>query len=264
MGAVTPGKFCTLQLDKEDITMERGLRVIIACVIGAALGTLIALELDQNFFWVGLIAGGLIGYLSYDWQGVFCAIPRACRAAKGWKADKLSRQYLRWQMLYWAMAVMYMSTLPWVLIVYESGAEFSIGSWIYEAALYMFFVLAMAFGSAGESAEWKRERIIKAKRDCRNIAPHTVLLRHVPRFFRRLFLLIHSEMRLLCGVDALIGAGIGYYARDASPLVASVGGYASSVIIGALAGGLLGLLNYAVITERWLKPRGYLPLKSNA
>jgi hypothetical protein len=79
------------------------------------------------------------------------------------------------------------------------------------------------------------------------------LMAGIPRFVCRIvalladyiwlvFLTIHSEIRLLCGVDAMLGAAIGYYA--------------GSAVIGAIAGGLLGVINYALITERVLKPRG--------
>lgn len=59
------------------------------------------------------------------------------------------------------------------------------------------------------------------------------------KFFLNFFLIIHSEIRFLCGVDAMIGAGIGYFV--------------GSAVIGALAGTLFGVFNYLVITEFCLK-----------
>ncbi len=56
------------------------------------------------------------------------------------------------------------------------------------------------------------------------------------------FRLIHSELRLLCAVDAGIGAAIGYFTGN--PL------------IGAVAGGLLGVVNYEIITIRVMKLAG--------
>ena len=58
-------------------------------------------------------------------------------------------------------------------------------------------------------------------------------------FSKQVLVLIHSDVRLLCGTDAAIGAGIGYLAHN--PL------------IGALAGGILGLANYELVSIRWLK-----------
>ena len=54
-------------------------------------------------------------------------------------------------------------------------------------------------------------------------------------------------MRLLCGIDAMLGAGIGYLA--------------GSAIIGALDGGLVGVFNYAIVTELCLKRFGYIPIQ---
>ena len=59
------------------------------------------------------------------------------------------------------------------------------------------------------------------------------------KFFWKLFLLIHSEMRILCGVDAMIGAVIGYFVGSAA--------------MGALYGGIVGVFNFLVITELCLK-----------
>ena len=66
-------------------------------------------------------------------------------------------------------------------------------------------------------------------------------------FLWTLFKFIHSDMRLLCGVDALLGAAVGYAA--------------GSALVGVMGGGALGVANYALITERWLRPRGYLPAR---
>ncbi|MFH0828834.1 MAG: hypothetical protein V1907_01495 [Candidatus Kerfeldbacteria bacterium] len=58
-------------------------------------------------------------------------------------------------------------------------------------------------------------------------------------FWWTLFKLIHSNQRLLCGVDAAIGAAVGIFAHN--PLV------------GALVGGVVGVLNFELISKRWLK-----------
>ncbi len=58
-------------------------------------------------------------------------------------------------------------------------------------------------------------------------------------FLKNLFFLIHSDLRLLCGVDSLIGAVTGYFTGNA--------------LIGALAGGMLGIADYEIISKRYLK-----------
>lgn len=71
-------------------------------------------------------------------------------------------------------------------------------------------------------------------------------IRFTWRFGWNLFTIVHSDLRLLCGVDAAIGVVIGYFAG--SPLV------------GGLAGAAWGALNYEVLSKRILhlapKPNG--------
>lgn len=91
--------------------------------------------------------------------------------------------------------------------------------------------------------------------------------RFLPRFGWKMFLLIHSEERMICGVDAMIGASIGSRAGPAivrllAGETVGIPGIAiivCSMLVGALAGGFLGVANYKIITERWLRPRGFLP-----
>jgi len=59
------------------------------------------------------------------------------------------------------------------------------------------------------------------------------------KFLWNFFLLVHSEMRILCSVDAFIGTVIGYFV--------------GSALMGALYGGIVGVFNFLVITELCLK-----------
>jgi hypothetical protein len=50
---------------------------------------------------------------------------------------------------------------------------------------------------------------------------------------------VHSDMRLLCMVDSALGAASGYYF--------------GSAILGGVVGMILGLVNYEIVSIRWLK-----------
>ena len=76
-------------------------------------------------------------------------------------------------------------------------------------------------------------------------------MRHTPHgakaaalFLKHLFLLIHSDMRVLCMTDAALFAGVGYFL--------------GSALWGAILGGLFGVLNYKVVSEYIL---GIVPAK---
>jgi hypothetical protein len=66
----------------------------------------------------------------------------------------------------------------------------------------------------------------------------------VGRFLYHVFVMIHSERRFLCLVDAGLGSLVGFYA--------------GSVLIGMIAGAAFGLLNYEIVSLRIL---GLQPVK---
>ena len=63
--------------------------------------------------------------------------------------------------------------------------------------------------------------------------------RKIRAFVVLAFFYIHSQRRLICFVDATIGAAVGYMSGNA--------------FLGAAAGAILGFINYEVVSVRWLK-----------
>ena len=52
----------------------KGFKIFCACFFGAGIGAFIALEINPYFWWTGMIIGGLVGYLIYEYQEVGQAI----------------------------------------------------------------------------------------------------------------------------------------------------------------------------------------------
>mgnify|MGYP001615046653 FL=1 len=67
-------------------------KVFVACALGAGIGSLIALEMSAGLWWVGLLVGGLTGYLAYDFKVVARAIPMAARVA----THKTAVEWKKW------------------------------------------------------------------------------------------------------------------------------------------------------------------------
>ncbi len=280
MGPMYIGLRRTERRKASKMNRETG-KVFMACAIGAGIGSLVALEVAQAFWWLGLIVGGLAGYLSYEWRAVMRAIPVAYRAARGWHAPE---RY--WQQVWWFF-VIFVNVSSWLTAFFLAsnfGAErpVSISELIYGIAVsYMgVFPPVVSLAIANRNITPSTTTITAMRQASYWLFPPIVVFWHLPRgiwwlmkclprvavviavgiahgavafvrFLRRfsgeLFLRIHSELRLLCGVDAMLGAAVGYFT--------------GSALVGALVGGLFGVLNYAVVTERWLKPRGYLPIR---
>lgn len=59
------------------------------------------------------------------------------------------------------------------------------------------------------------------------------------RLCKKIFFLIHDDVRLLCFTDSMLGACVGYFA--------------GSAIIGAVAGAIFGVINYQIVSLRLLK-----------
>ena len=53
--------------------MNRSLKIFMACVLGGGIGSFVALQFTSHFWFLGLIAGGIVGYFSYDLNAVAVA-----------------------------------------------------------------------------------------------------------------------------------------------------------------------------------------------
>ena len=252
--------------------MNTGMKVFLACALGATVGTYVAIEVTPVLWWIGLVVGGLVGYLSYEFNKVVAAVPRAWSAATSWKPN--------WRVIFpyfkaWAVATGFCINTLLFFVFFVECVAYSEAGWTGVAMLIQpgvparITIAVVAFSMAlglllaiavprvviktlegiycipvvfwmwviPYCAFWGTLWCVKhipwmAERLCAGIA---VLL----RFGVTLFRLTHSEMRLLCFVDAAIGVAIGHYF--------------GSAIVGGLAGGLWGALNFEIFSIRVLK-----------
>lgn len=245
-------------------------KVFLACAIGAGIGSLVSLQFSEIFCWVGFLLGGLAGYLSYEWKNVIKAIPRAYRATVNYRFTRGYFSLIKWMVLWWLDAMLWGSVILTFVSYYCANSEATENMPFVQdliagiAASLLLSLMIVAFGlgyvsnseqeNSRKRQEWKDASILLFPPVfifCAIVGISkfaiTILTRSLPQMLKTLFLLIHSEMRLLCGTDAMIGAVIGYFA--------------GSAIIGALAGGIFGVFNYLIITELCLKRLGYIPVQ---
>lgn len=241
------------------------LKVFIASAIGAGIGAFIALELSPTLAWLGALIGFVAGYLTYEFKKVISAIPQAFRATPRlmqWRPNSLLWRGGLWLGVLTASiaSILYLPVILTMPSEHRMPVETAIfGMAMMGACVFLlfFFTTVRLIGSEKEVRELRQVAI--------NCTPPMVVFYWLPKaiwlmvrhglpkmvafvmkaatliatFARELFIRVHSDVRLLCGTDAFLGASIGYFS--------------GSTIMGTLAGGTLGLLNYELVSKRWLK-----------
>ena len=268
--------------------MNTTMKVFLACALGAFVGAFVALEGNHYFWWFGLLVGGLVGYLTYEIKEVARALPVAWQKARGWQPDREWWQvYLKGVGIYIG-SVFTLMTPPLLFLLWFSFGGFIEGrasslEMITATAglVFLFLLMGIYFGLTLQTTSGTDIKSLqKEQAEFQKFAnPFRIyfwflprwtlkggwwlllsllkLLEQSPRFVATAlwvfiasaivvaklayFLLkeVHSDIRMLCGVDAAIGTIIGYFA--------------GSAVIGALAGGAWGALNFEILSIRVLK-----------
>ncbi len=248
-------------------------KIFLACALGAFIGALIALQLGVYLWWIGMIVGGFVGYLSYefkkvleagtcvwrttcvlDWKKIGCAARKRI-----WAISLIASFWMFWTIIFLCLifSLLFLCRmLKTPLVLFEIAPLILVLSAFF--TLILFPALSpIIWGKSDDAIKegflmWKTYHPFKVffywiplkmcKTGCfivlRILKAIPIALTIIGLFIKRLFILIHSDERLLCGVDAAIGAAIGYFL--------------GSAFLGAIVGGCLGVLNYELISKRLL------------
>lgn len=249
--------------------MKTTLKIAIACFIGATMGTFISLELNKMLWWLGAIAGGVIGYLIYDIEVVIKAIPRAYKATVNLKSNPILKTRGFWIAFSEYFLVILPNTILGITLIaiIKNTESVSIGGAVliaYGTFLAFLGIMASILSPSKhglfdrkdlENIKEQEHRLHLIKAANPISLPFYILyllfykeiykkrnriLKTIKNFFKHLFILIHSQARLICGVDSLFGTVIGYFCFH-------------SPIMGGTAGVVLGVLNYYIVSIRILK-----------
>jgi len=228
-------------------------KIFVASGFGAWIGTLVALSTNQ-MWWIGTIIGAVIGYLTYEFKEVLRAIKivwkTTIRIRPDWKSWKLLIKHFFWLYIFTlnlvpiglAIAVLSEEKFNKVPAILSLMCQACLG-----VTVFVFFL------SVSEMKTRSKDIVIENIKMFRSLTPFHVYLIYIPKIFyflyrkgipasvafiKKVIVLIHSDIRLLCGFNAAIGTGIGYFA--------------GSAIIGMLFGGFIGILNYELISKKVL------------
>lgn len=246
-------------------------KVALACFIGGCLGTAAALVCTPIFWWLGLITGITVamvsGYFSYEWKQVLTAIPHAWEESRE-KTRGIKNSWRRYRkknyriLLFFLLSndVGFCLVLSTLYNVYPSS-----GPGIYENPLILvialtimmcvlvgiiiasaFFVIYFAVSLLLTST---LQEILKGSVTFFKFMSEPVVDCGI--FFKKLFIRIHSDQRVLCAIDSAIGAVSAYFLFLGGAIPMS--GQIFVVICGGLIGMALGVVNYQLVSVRWLK-----------
>ncbi|MFH1990358.1 MAG: hypothetical protein ABIJ19_00690 [Patescibacteria group bacterium] len=258
-------------MPKEDV-MEKTVKIFFACAAGAGIGSVVALQFVAWLWWLGMLAGGLAGYILYDLQVVLSAIKTAWLQMTDDFSGKATIIVLK------SLSCLVVGALSLVLTVVPGLILISWSFGGYDVADLSFIriaFLAAVFWAILSISIWLSFLMMG---DCCNAENNRIamgfgfllirsnpflfyfywlpkgiiwLLRRLPgycckgakiigQFIKTVFVLIHSNERLLCMVDAAIGVVVFHFTGN-------------NIFLGMLAGGALGVINYEVISVRLLK-----------
>jgi hypothetical protein len=253
----------------------------IACFTGAVLGAFLALQLNY-FWWVGILIGGAVGYVLFRFKEAIEAARRAWRSLPDAKAATAAARTGIWNFVRLAGAVVGILCFAASIIIIMVGVAMSLVVGTEMSARWEGPVMAAGDLGIPPTYWWVSAVVVMLaallllacvlktrdrKAACRAIVncilltplvlPFTLayaigsaILPRAGKAFvrscelclalgRRIFILVHSEIRLLCMTDAMIGAAAGYYFGNA--------------LIGGIIGALCGLVNYRLVSVKWLK-----------
>lgn len=247
-------------------------KVFLAVAIGVGLGILTGRAIGGAFAWMlGAVLGGVSAYILFAPIAALRAIPRAYRAARGWHLSSEQWEEVRWT-IYAILAPYTLALVPSSMIVWLDRRlphAASLGIWMdlaatcFLATMFTVFIGGFAFCFAADAkrreAPTGADRLWMRRYVATNVLWPVFLFWHCPRFlwlaatvaipvvarfawkwFRHWLRLVHSDLRMICLADAFLFAGIGTL----------VGGPILAWMVG---GGAFGVLNYHVVSVRWLK-----------
>lgn len=251
-------------------------RIFICCLLCAGIGTLISLEINHYFWWVGVLAGGFLVYLSYDFKKVITIAPKAWNLAKGCKIDwhKIGLtikdiivyiiSIIGFSLNFFVPFALFISSMDFYGKISQSLPTTLVVCFICALILTLLFILGKNESPCDKRYMGIRQQTKSLLRSnffrvyfyllpksilwCIKKTPYAIVaimkgICHaspiLAKFIKHLFILIHSEWRLLCAIDSSIGILVGYLCGN--------------IFIGAIAGGVFGVLDYEIFSKRILK-----------
>jgi len=252
------------------------IKIFLACFLGAFIGTFVALQMNPALWWIGMLTGAFVGYVSHEFEVLIRTIGRSFIATFKWRPNKsFWRAYFSTGfgvvgLFHSIFALLVLSI--WVdsgfSLVMKSLTNQELLQIFWAMVAFHFFLIFVGGPFAIDTLEKNSEGIYSAGTSYGKTNPVTIIFWYLPRgtwfILKKIpkvidavlalcifaavagshavvegFKLVHSNIRLLCALDAAIGTMVGYFLGN--------------TIIGGIAGGILGVLDYELVSKRLLR-----------
>jgi hypothetical protein len=266
-------------------------RIALACGFGALIGAGIASYVGPSLSWIGLLAAFFFGYLAYDF-GKVAAVSKASalKVAENFSTNATERLLRGWYGLGAGLRstlfILNFTLIPLVLLMAGNyfglilkdpktaeGFLQEVSVFVTMAVVLVFLVglfgsgfvgllafLVYTFGENfrdGFDSNWNTQSLLRTGLRWNVVTvvlfwpwyglykgltsiPYRLAGSSIKQFVSLVFIGIHSDIRVLCGSYAAVGAAVGYFGFD-------------SPIIAFFVGGLCGVVQYELVSKRWLK-----------
>ncbi|MDD5043685.1 MAG: hypothetical protein PHD51_03400 [Patescibacteria group bacterium] len=264
--------------------MRKTYKIGLACFIGGVIGTIVALLVAPMFWWLGVFAGFAAGYLAYEFRAVLAAIPEAWEmtAKKIFSPIFMElKEFFFEERPAFFLGLFYSSVFFTTLTFLPSFTSNPIIPEGIPVITFLFIFLSLLCGFAlfivtmllvasesgdkinindifslpyGKIVRMSGRRIIFLLQGTLVLSSAIIIgvLKFAVKFPWTLFKLIHSNERLLCGVDAGLGTMIAYFlSLNLAPLTTAT--FIFLVICGGIFGAGFGIVNYEIISKRLFK-----------
>lgn len=261
--------------------MSKSLKIFLACFIGIICGSLVLSKITGQFSFsrliIGMIVGGPLGYLAYDFKTVIKRIPKAWNVVSAWRPNlrNFGRIFLAG-----------IGLSPWfgaligIMLLMEGFKEAKVGFIITSFSIFAGFfcwaicslfqkdmhdmmkeacaifwkhnIISTCFYHLPirlpKAIAWLRKKISPIIPQIPGFLLKTLLkillapvrfMKSLFRFIKTLIVMIHRDERLVCMFDAMFGIVLFYFWGKLIP--------------SAIIGGLFAVLNWQIISVRILR-----------
>lgn len=261
-------------------------KIAMACFIGGVFFTAIAFWVAPAFWWLGMLAGFVGGYLGYEFRETLRVVPVAWRTARtgskvvssgvaeivsALKGFLLKPHPFGYLSLFLTIILCGLTiSNEWITLT-ERAKSSAFGAAMLRTTLFSLLWgglmavinLIASLGGATVPLSYRKGFYYLGRGAGQIIIFFTWIiwkglaivlwrsLKFVGHFLWEIFIIIHRRERLLCALDGTLGGMVAFLWL--APTAETLAAKAAVVVFGGILGAGFGVVNYEFVSKKWLK-----------